>query len=258
MDLDAEPRYAPYRVAVGTRGLRAYAACPIRAPSGQPVGVLNIADMTPRAWGQSDLLLLADLAALAETDVLVSALGESRLQLLATAEALRSCMLIDPLTQLWNRAATLELVEREHERARRYGEPIALVMAGIDEFSTLRSSEFVAAADLATVEIANRLRSVFRGCDVVGRFEDDQFLVFLGRCQFEAARDLLSRVKHQFDGKPVRIGTNEIDVTLSLALVGTADSRRWSPQDLVEAAASELAGARAASPRQGMSVRSMS
>jgi diguanylate cyclase (GGDEF)-like protein len=241
-DLCDDARYATCRFAVGNRQARAFASCPIHGPGRELVGMVSIADFTPRAWGENDLHLLREVAALAETDVLVTALGESRLQLLATADALRSCALVDPLTQLWNRTATVELLEREFERCRRYEEPFALVAASVDGLDALRTNEGVG-TDLAIVEVANRLRGCVRGSDIVGRLDDEQFLMFLGRCGAPAARILVDRMRDQFANRPVNIAGRALQVTLSYGVAGTSEPRRGSMQELIDEALMALAEA---------------
>jgi diguanylate cyclase (GGDEF)-like protein len=243
-DASTDPRLAAHPLVQGRTRIRGYAACPVRSAELRVAGVLGIADRDPRAFGTSDLVLLHDLAALAETDLLVSSLGETRLKLLAAAEALENNALTDPLTQLWSRGAMLELLERELHRSQRQREPVSVILAAIDDLDAVRNMDGAATADLVVVETANRLRSVFRRSDVAARFAEDAFLVFLGRCPPQPAGELVNRVREQLRLRPVRAGTTELTVTLSYGVASSAEDGRWSPEDLVQLATLALAEAR--------------
>lgn len=242
-DLSNEPKLEAFRMSVGRRPLCGYAACPIRDAEGSVIGVLTIADTIPRSFGKSDLVLLEDLAALAETDLLVTTLGESRLKLLAAADRLRSNALIDPLTQLWNRTALVDLVQRELSRAKRYREPFALLMMGIDDFGDLREVEGQPIADLVVVEVANRFRSCLRGSDAIGRFDDSSLAAFLGNCSPAAAGTLTARLRAQFLHKPVNVGRATLPVTVSFGVV-TGQDGLGSADACIDRACASLAEAR--------------
>jgi diguanylate cyclase (GGDEF)-like protein len=243
-DASTDARLASHPLVRGRTSIRGYAACPVRSPELRVAGVLAIADREPRAFGTSDLVLLHDLAVLAETDLLVSSLGETRLQLLAAAEALEKNALTDPLTQLWSRGAMLDLLERELHRSQRQREPVSLILAAVDDLDAVRRMDGAATADLVVVEAANRLRGVFRRSDVASRFAEDAFLVLLGRCPPEAARELVNRVREQFRLRSVRAGNAELAVTLSYGVASSAQDGRGSPEDLVQLATLALAEAR--------------
>jgi diguanylate cyclase (GGDEF)-like protein len=243
-DASADARLASHPLVRGRTRIRGYAACPVRSPELRVAGVLGIADRDPRAFGTSDLVLLHDLAALAETDLLVSSLGETRLKLLAAAEALEKNTLTDPLTQLWSRGAMLDLLERELHRSQRQREPVSLILAAVDDLDAVRRMDGAATADLVVVEAANRLRGVFRRSDVASRFAEDAFLVLLGRCPPQPARELVDRVREQFRLRPVRAGNTELPVTLSYGVASSAEDGGGSPEALVQLATLALAEAR--------------
>lgn len=62
-DAMAESRFADNPFVIGDPHLRFYAAEPLRAPGGEPVGTLCILDTAPRRFGDADRELLRDLAA---------------------------------------------------------------------------------------------------------------------------------------------------------------------------------------------------
>ncbi len=85
----------------------------------------------------------------------------------------------DELTSLPNRAHVLEHLDLEMRRARRTGSSVAAVLLDLDGFKTINDRLGHAAGDAALAGAAQRLRSVIRSGDLLGRFGGDEFLVVL-------------------------------------------------------------------------------
>jgi PAS domain S-box-containing protein len=69
-DASSDARFADNPLVTGDPRIRFYAGQPIFAPDGSPVGALCIIDHQPRIPSEEDLLVLADLAKLAERELL--------------------------------------------------------------------------------------------------------------------------------------------------------------------------------------------
>lgn len=87
-------------------------------------GVIQIIGTHRDAFTRDDVRLVQILARHVEEE-----LRRVRLERELREQAIR-----DPLTGLYNRRFLAEVLEREVERARRYGYPLTLVMADIDDF----------------------------------------------------------------------------------------------------------------------------
>jgi diguanylate cyclase (GGDEF)-like protein len=243
-DAAADMRILTHPLVQGRPQIRGLAAAPLRGLGRQVRGVILIADRQARTFGTSDLVLLKDLVSLAETDLIVSSLGEARLKLMAEAHAMQRNALTDPLTQLWNRAAVTSALEREVHAAKRRKESISMVLAGIDDLDGIASVEGRGAADLAVVEVAARLNHSVRRSDLVGRYDDDAFLMILPRCDLSHATQLADRMRRQFAHRPVRAGSVELPLTLSYGVVTGVPNGEWAPEDLLQLALLALAEAR--------------
>lgn len=84
---------------------------------------------------------------------------------------------IDPLTNVYNKIATKELIEksihkREHER-------YALFIIDIDNFKGVNDHLGHQFGDSVLVDIASKISIHFRDSDIVGRVGGDEFVVFL-------------------------------------------------------------------------------
>lgn len=106
-------------------------------------------------------------------------LEAEKAELLATREALRRQATQDALTGLMNRAAILEVLDRELERARREQSNLALVLADIDHFKQINDTYGHFAGDAVLRETATRMLQNIRPYDFLGRYGGEEFLIIL-------------------------------------------------------------------------------
>ena len=92
----------------------------------------------------------------------------------AMREELRRKATYDALTQCYNRAAVMQVLDDALAAPER---PIAAVFIDLDRFKAINDELGHAAGDELLVTAADRLRTVVRANDVVGRIGGDEFLV---------------------------------------------------------------------------------
>lgn len=88
----------------------------------------------------------------------------------------------DPLTGLWNRRHTTELLVADLGQARRHGEALTVLMIDIDNFKSINDTHGHQTGDRVLIEVAQKLRELVRSTDVVGRWGGEEFIVLLRRC----------------------------------------------------------------------------
>jgi len=84
----------------------------------------------------------------------------------------------DPLTDVLNRRALAEAMEREHARLQR-GTPYALVMVDMDRFKQLNDGLGHAAGDAALQALVQALKPCVRAVDRLGRLGGEEFCALL-------------------------------------------------------------------------------
>ena len=129
------------------------------------------------------------------------------------AESMRTLALHDQLTGLPNRALVLDRIEAALARARRTGEPLAVMMVDLNHFKEVNDSLGHDHGDQVLVELARRYRTDLRDCDTVGRIGGDEFVVVLSTGATVAGTrgvaDRIVRLTEQavaVDGMTVRVG----------------------------------------------------
>ncbi|WP_020485557.1 bifunctional diguanylate cyclase/phosphodiesterase [Methylomonas sp. MK1] len=85
----------------------------------------------------------------------------------------------DPLTHLPNRRLLQDRLGQELVAGARNGLYGAILFLDLDNFKTLNDTRGHDAGDQLLVEVARRLRTSVRECDIVGRLGGDEFLVLL-------------------------------------------------------------------------------
>jgi diguanylate cyclase (GGDEF)-like protein len=85
----------------------------------------------------------------------------------------------DALTNLWNRAAFLNLLEGQFAKAETKRSEIALIAIDLDRFKDINDTLGHPVGDAVLKEVANRIRSALRPDDEVSRIGGDEFLVML-------------------------------------------------------------------------------
>ena len=97
--------------------------------------------------------------------------------------------LVDMLTDLPNRCAFEEALERAAARSRRHGGAIAILYLDLDGFKSVNDTLGHAAGDELLREVAVRLRSCLRAEDMVARLGGDEFAALLTVAAGDACRE---------------------------------------------------------------------
>jgi diguanylate cyclase (GGDEF)-like protein len=92
----------------------------------------------------------------------------------------------DPLTELLNHQALTGELERELERARRYGHGLTLVFFDIDRFKQINDTLGHPEGDRVLRSVAALVRETLRRTDLAGRMGGDEFAVALVESDLEA------------------------------------------------------------------------
>jgi diguanylate cyclase (GGDEF)-like protein/PAS domain S-box-containing protein len=135
-------------------------------------------------------------------------------------ESLKHCVLHDSLTGIFNRAAILEQLEKERQRAARYREPLCIGLFDIDHFKQLNETYGHQAGDEVLRALLARATMVLRGYDLIGRYGGGEFLVVVPRCA--DARSIFERLRKAVAARPLRTDNGKIAITISIGVANSA------------------------------------
>ncbi len=103
----------------------------------------------------------------------------------------------DPVTGLWNRRHSADLLAADLEQAQRAGQPMTLLMIDIDHFKGINDTHGHQTGDRVLIEVARRLRDNLRGTDIVGRWGGEEFVVLLRYCGLSDALGTAEKLRRQ-------------------------------------------------------------
>jgi len=245
-DARTDPRFSQHTWVTGKPYIRFYAGILIVGPDGTKAGVLGVADREASALAEGDLMLLRDLGKLVETELAVMSLSKSRAALAEQGERLRRRALVDTRTQLWNRHAMFELLDREFHRARRERDNVAVILAEIDQYAALEAGAAASAVtDAVLAEVTHRIKGVVRRSDTCARFAPNEFLIFLPRCDLANAERLADRMRHQVRRSTVATPRGDLSLSVTVGVAAATPDSDWNPDTLVRAAEEAMDEARA-------------
>ena len=155
-------------------GIRTYVSAPVHMSDGSVYGTLCAASASDATLPSETEVVLQLFAQLIGHHV-------EREQLLELLKARNSLLthlaLTDPLTQLPNRTALINELQRLLARAQRSGESVLVAFVDLDGFKQINDEHGHAAGDRLLCQLAQRLQHSLRGGDMVARMGGDEFVV---------------------------------------------------------------------------------
>ncbi len=134
---------------------------------------------------------------------------------------------LDPVTGLCNRSFAEQWLTKQIAYARRAGEPLTLLVLGLEDFGQVNDQYGNSYADHALQEFARRLKKASRGCDLAVRMGADEFLIALPGCGVVAAKKVLDRLG------PVEINCDGTSLTLAYSAAWIDYQPGESPAELL-------------------------
>jgi diguanylate cyclase (GGDEF)-like protein len=152
--------------------------------------------------------------------VLMSGVRAQRLALSAEEAKAREEARVDKLTGLHNRRDFDETLEREVERARRYGSRLSMAMIDIHSFKKINDGWGHAEGDRCLREVAEALSAAVRMPDLCFRWGGDEFALILAGTGASDAAPLGARLKREVHGRCRRPDEEPMEITFAVAELG--------------------------------------
>jgi len=211
------------------------------------LGVVGVASHRPLAFSSQEVELLEGLTlqvASAITGIqLYQELDESRDELRRVNQKLRETMNLehhlartDALTGVPNRRYADETIRAACTHARRYGHPLSVIIADLDNLKNINDRYSHNTGDAALRHVATCAADACRDVDTVGRFGGDELIFILPSTSLEDAAALAERFRAQVEETP--IVTADGDSLRETVSIGVAewDESMDGPDDLIRQA----------------------
>ena len=110
--------------------------------------------------------------------------------------AIAPAAIVDPLTTLHTRSVFIAALEKEIQRAERFGHPFAMILFDVDHLAEINATHGYGSGDRILERIGITIRNYFRETDWVARTSGDAFAVLLPEIQRVNAERLADRVRN--------------------------------------------------------------
>lgn len=128
---------------------------------------------------------------------------------------LRSFMVRDSMTGLFNHTTTKQLLDNEIARTQRSGGELALVTLDIDHFKNVNDSYGHAVGDRVIKALARLMRQRLRSADVIGRMGGEEFAAILPDSGVDEAFHVFDTIRRAFCEIVFHAEKKTFNVTLS-------------------------------------------
>lgn len=129
----------------------------------------------------------------------------------------------DALTGLYNRRFLNEVLDREVARAKRYGHPISVIMADIDQFKQVNDRFGHLKGDQVLREIAALLQEHTRDSDFVFRYGGEEFVLLLPETETQGG-EVIKRLQEAIHRWAGSAGLGDLEFGLTMG------STIWDPR----------------------------
>lgn len=123
-------------------------------------------------------------------------------------EELKHVSRIDGLTGLYNRQHLDKHLKEEMKRAKRYGNPLSVMMFDIDNFKKINDAYGHLVGDRVLQTAAEVIRKTLRDTDIAGRFGGDEFVLILVQTNMNVGKQVAERINSNIKKSRVHLKKN--------------------------------------------------
>jgi diguanylate cyclase (GGDEF)-like protein len=161
-------------------------------------------------------------------------------ELLAARDILYARATHDSLTGLLNHEEILGIMDKELARSERDGVCVSIIMADIDHFKLVNDTYGHLAGDVVLRSSAQKILSMERTYDSIGRYGGEEFLIVLPECCLECAAAFAERLRSCICRESIDTPEGMIPITISLGVATSGKNGRLDGHSLVKAADAAL------------------
>ena len=139
-------------------------------------------------------------------------------------DALRDAVVVDPLTQCYNRREFETQLRRHMSTARRHGSKLSLFMFDLDHFKSVNDTHGHLGGDKVLREVAALVKINMRKGDILARYGGEEFIAILPETDKAKAAELADRLREKIANHPIHHHQASIRVTASFGVAELAGS----------------------------------
>jgi diguanylate cyclase (GGDEF)-like protein len=243
-DTVADSRTADSPLVARTPKFRAYAGHPILDEQGIIAGTFCVFDIKPRPFPAEDLEAIADLAAMAQQELVGEHVRGAHDEIVSKLGIARREAMVDPLTRLWNRRGTMVMLDAAIRESRSINSPLVIALIDLDNFKQTNDTHGHQIGDEVLRKCAARLIRSVRMSDIVGRIGGDEFMLILTEADRQTAVQVLERLRQRVADAPIVTRHAAVHSTISVGYTLLDPSESVDAESLLDRADRALLGAK--------------
>jgi GGDEF domain-containing protein len=231
-DATNDPRFWDNPLVTGSPYIRSYLGIPLSIAPGVQVGTLCALDNQVRSFTQQDILGMEDLAAMAEAELRLDAMGTTQRQLLSALGQAERRNSMDPATGCWNARGFRELVSMTVADCTRQGTTAALCYVRVRNYDALTGNGDKAHTAIMRQLLAQMLRRRLPENGALGCLGDRDFCALVPGASQLAIESSLAEFTYphvRLDMPGIHMDLT-LDLAFSLAFLGDMTSANPATQ----------------------------
>jgi diguanylate cyclase (GGDEF)-like protein len=157
-------------------------------------------------------------------------------ELTASRDTFRTKATHDSLTGLWNHEEILNILAKELSRAQREEKCVSVIMADIDYFKKINDTHGHLVGDVVLRLAADKMHSLMRVYDFIGRYGGEEFLIILPDSSCEDSSAFAERLRLCVSSDSIDTSEGMIPVTISLGVAASCNDSTRDADSLIKAA----------------------
>lgn len=155
-------------------------------------------------------------------------------------EEIYRMMVTDGLTQVANKRALEDFLDKEVARARRYGRNLSVLMLDLDHFKQVNDQFGHLTGDVVLKEVAATIRQRIRREELFARYGGEEFVVVLPETDATRALEFAETLRRMVEAKTITFEGQVIRVTVSVGAAQFDPAGHMTPEELIKAADQNL------------------
>ncbi|MHC4267066.1 MAG: GGDEF domain-containing protein [Planctomycetota bacterium] len=127
-------------------------------------------------------------------------------------------VLIDGLTQIFNRKAFDSKMSNAFKKKSRDIDPFTLAIADIDFFKKINDEYGHTVGDEVLRNVARTIKKVFRSNDFVSRYGGEEFAIIIKRIDMHYIQNICERLRSSIEAMNITIDNNTIPISISIGI----------------------------------------
>jgi diguanylate cyclase (GGDEF)-like protein len=144
---------------------------------------------------------------------------KEKMQAEKLAQELKETSVRDYLTGLYNRRYLFDFLDKEVNRAQRYGVCFSAMIFDIDYFKKINDTYGHLSGDLVLKAISDRAAAMIRKTDLLARYGGEEFVVVMPQTETQGAATIAERLREAIEGMEIAIDGQTVKITVSVGVV---------------------------------------